>query len=323
MSGADPLSRALWVLGLALTIVAVGLTTRRLEAAASSTVVPFLVLGAVIAGAVVVDGLGLFGWASRMLTRSCSGVGLRMALLGFAAIVSAGVNLDVAVAVVVPTALRAVRHQGESGDLAIAVALTANAASFLLPTSNPSTLLVLSRAPMPPGAYIARSWIAWLMVTVYTVVTLGLLACRQRSTRRVIKAEHAARLRPSMLLDLIPMFACATAIRSLIGISGLVVSGGAVHAMAITTALDLAVNNLPAAAAVHPSGDASVWGAILGLAVGPNAFITASLASLIARKLAISEGAHFSITRFAFLGVLMVPAQLALADLGLHLSGAL
>src|SRR5256885_13301300 len=39
---------------------------------------------------------------------------------------------------------------------AFACALVANAASFLLPVSNPANLLVLSSAPLPLGAFLVR-----------------------------------------------------------------------------------------------------------------------------------------------------------------------
>ena len=44
-------------------------------------------------------------------------------------------------------------------------AITANAASFLLPTSNLTNLLVLSRSPLPMWTYLGESWVAWLAVS--------------------------------------------------------------------------------------------------------------------------------------------------------------
>jgi Na+/H+ antiporter NhaD/arsenite permease-like protein len=59
------------------------------------------------------------------------------------------VNLDVAVVFAVPVALTVARQRRlRAGRLAMATALTADATSFLLPTSNLTTLLILGRAPL-------------------------------------------------------------------------------------------------------------------------------------------------------------------------------
>jgi len=59
-------------------------------------------------------------------------------------VLSALVNLDVAVVVAMPVALRAgQRLDLPAGRLGIAVAMVANAASFFLPTSNLTNLLLL------------------------------------------------------------------------------------------------------------------------------------------------------------------------------------
>ena len=95
-------------------------------------------------------------------------------VLAFTAVVSGLANLDVAVVVAMPVALQAAHRRGLSaGRLAVAVAMTANAASFLLPTSNITNLLLLGRIPLPTPAYVSDSWLPWLLVTgsVATLIT--------------------------------------------------------------------------------------------------------------------------------------------------------
>src|SRR6266436_4488358 len=76
----------------------------------------------------------------------------------------------VAVVVAMPAALEAARRHGlPAGRLAVAVAITANAASFLLPTSNITSLLLLGRTSPPALAYLRGSWLAWLLVVAVTV----------------------------------------------------------------------------------------------------------------------------------------------------------
>ena len=78
------------------------------------------------------------------------------------ALLSALVNLNVAVVVAMPVALRTRLRRGLSADrLAVAVAMMANAASFLLPTSNITNLLLLGRMPLATAAYLSDSWLPW------------------------------------------------------------------------------------------------------------------------------------------------------------------
>src|SRR5262249_6040383 len=51
-------------------------------------------------------------------------------------------------------------------------ALVANAASFLLPVSNPANLLVLSRAPLGLFAFVARLFVPSLLALATTLIGL-------------------------------------------------------------------------------------------------------------------------------------------------------
>jgi len=289
--------------------------------AARGTADPFLTLAGIILAAALADHVGLFRLlASLLVPERASRYAAAAAVLAFTALLSALVNLDVAVVVAMPVALRASRRSGlPAGWLATAVAVTANAASFLLPTSNITTLLVLGRAPLSTGAYVAESWLPWLFVTAMTVgvLTAAVGWGRGGQTRPVATA-----LSPRAVLDLTPMFLAASAIRALLG-AGLVLHGTFAEQLASGSALASLINNLPAAAAVRAVGSSGRWAAVLAMAVEPHLFITGAVATLICPRIARDGGAALSAWPFSALGLALVPAQLATAALGLRVAGVL
>jgi len=104
-------------------------------------------------------------------------------------------NLDVAVVIALPVALSAGRCLGLPAiRLALAVAMTANAASFLLPTSNITNLLLLGRAPLTTAAYVGDSWLPWILVIA---VTLGALPIWTDAARRRAKPTPSPTARSS------------------------------------------------------------------------------------------------------------------------------
>jgi arsenical pump membrane protein len=274
--------------------------------------------------------------------------------LGLTALLSGLVNLDVAVVVAVPATLAVARERGlAAGRLAVAAALTANATSFLLPTSNLTTLLVLAHAPLPGWTYLRDSWMAWLLVAALTVGALSAVTHADRRAGAAAPAGgEATRDWPAFrstphpshgpaaggrarrtggaglgkvtlaLVDLVPMFVAAAAIRALLG-GGVTLTGGWVGQLGMASGLAAGADNLPAAAAVVASRGPSIWAAVLGLAIGPNLVVTGSVASLIARRITLSHGVGFGVVRFSLLGASLLPLQLAVAVIGLHFTGAI
>lgn len=125
-----------------------------------------------------------------------------------------------------PVTLEAARrHCMSAGRLAVAVAITANAASFLLPTSDITSLLLLGRTSLPALAYLRGSWLAWLLVVAVTVGSLsGWLARAGTGPPRASSARPSGRA----ALDLVPMFAAASAIRAILATAigpGLLLTG--------------------------------------------------------------------------------------------------
>jgi arsenical pump membrane protein len=302
-------------------VIAGALRPAAYAAAATATARPFAILAAIIAASALAGRLGAFRiLSSSLIPVRGAQVGTTAAVLGLAAVLSALVNLDVAVVVAVPVALRVARRRGLAADrLAIAVAATANAASFLLPTSNITNLLLLGRVPLGTSAYVADSWLPWILVTAITVGPLAWWAARG-SPGQVQDAGAGPCVRA--VLDLVPMFGIASGIRALLG-SGIALPGSFISQFVKAAALACAASNLPAAAALVPAGTTGLWAAILATTMGPNLLITGSVATLIARRIARDSGARLTARRFSTVGLALVPAQLAAAALGLYLTGAL
>ncbi len=320
----DRLPVVLWTAAALLTAAAACWRPAALLPAARATLGPFATLAAIIAGSVLAGRLGVFGALARLLIPDRAPRAVAAAsVLGFTALLSGLVNLDVAAVVAMPVALQASgQHRMPAGRLAVAVAITANAASFLLPTANITTLLLLGRTPLPALAYLRSSWPAWLLVTA---ITLGpLSAWLARAGPGPARPARAACDRPSArtALDLMPMFLAASAIRALLA-HGIALQTSFAGQLAAGTALAAGLNNLPTAAALHPAGPAGLWAAILATAIGPDLLITGSVATLICRRIARHAGTALSAWQFTAIGAALIPAQLAAAILGLHLTGAL
>jgi Na+/H+ antiporter NhaD/arsenite permease-like protein len=303
----DPLRCAVWGSAAGLTVAALLIDPLRLWPVARATAGPFLTLAVLISSGLLADRTGLFRVLARLLIPADSPPRVAFAMvLVFTAILSGVVNLDVAVVVALPVALRVAGQTRVSASrLRLATALTANAASFLLPTSNLTTLLILSRSPMSTLEYVRGSWAAWLLVCVLTVCGLTLALARPGGV------GHGVADRPMTiwaLLDLVPLFVCASATRALLGV-GLTLQGRFAGQLGEGFVFAAAANNLPAAAAVHPSGPGGTWAAVLAMAIGPNLLITGSIATIICRRIARDEGASFGIATFSLLGLIAVPCR--------------
>jgi Na+/H+ antiporter NhaD/arsenite permease-like protein len=223
-----------------------------------------------------------------------------------------------------PIAIQVAAQRGLSAArLVVATALTANATSFLLPTSNLTNLLVLDRSPISVLEYVRQGWAAWLLVTVLTVACLVLVIWRSpKNPQELPSRSMAARPIVPTILDLLPMFLIASAIRALLG-RGLMLHGGFVAQFVVGSLLAAGANNLPAAAAVGIPALDVPWAAILAMAMGPNLLITGSIASIICRRSALDLGVRFESGTFSALGAAMLPLQFlgALAGLALMRSG--
>jgi arsenical pump membrane protein len=320
----------IWAAGVVLAVIAAALGPGATAAAARATAGPFVTLAAIILASALAGRAGAFqALAGLLIPVRGPRVAAATGVLALTAVLSALVNLDVAVVVAMPVALRAAARRGLPADrLAVAVAVVANAASFLLPTSNVTNLLLLGRVPLSTPAYLQDSWLPWILVTAITVGPLAMWAAHAdpTSAREDPSARSKAPAREGSsaraVLDLVPMFLIASAIRALLG-PGLALHDGFTGQLAGGTMLACAAGNLPAAAAMVPAGPEGLWAAILAATIGPNLLVTGSVATLIARRIARDGGAGLGAGRFSAVGAVLVPAQLAAAVLGLHVTGAL
>jgi arsenical pump membrane protein len=318
----DPIIWVVWALAVAATCAELALRPSAFASGAGASATPFLILAAVIAGAAVADRAGVFRRLARaFVPGSAPPRPTVAAVLLFTALLSGLVNLDVAVVIAVPVALGVARRTGVSGGwLAVAVALTANATSFLLPTSNVTTLLVLSSSPAGVSNYLGHSWIPWILTTSLTVIVLSLLVPRGRASDGGEIPAGGVGL--GAIVDLVPMFLVASAIRGVIA-GGISLHGPFLEQVTAGSMLAAGLNNLPAAAAVRSAGPAGSWAAILAMGLGPNLLLTGSVATLISRRLARGGGASLRAGRFTVLGGVLLPLQLGAAMLGLRLAGVL
>ena len=204
----DPLRVAIWTAAVIVAVIAVARGPDASAAAARATAGPFATLAAIILASALADRLGAFRILARALIPARGTTTSVGAVLAFTALLSALVNLDVAVVVAMPVALRVAQRQGLSaGRLAVAVAMMANAASFLLPTSNITNLLLLGRMPLTTPAYISDSWLPWILVTAVTLGPLAMWAAHAAPGQaRAIATGPSARA----VLDLVPMFLLAS-----------------------------------------------------------------------------------------------------------------
>jgi Na+/H+ antiporter NhaD/arsenite permease-like protein len=320
-SSCDPLRVIIWAAGILLAVITAAVRPDASASAAAATARPFATLAAIILASVLADRLGAFRIAaSALISARGPKITVAAAVLILTALLSALVNLDVAVVVGTPVAMRtAVRRGLPAARLAVAVAVMANAASFLLPTSNITNLLLLCRLPLPTLVYLRDSWLPWILVTA---VTLAPLAWWAATTQTGQARAAAARPGARAVLDLVPLFLIATGIRTLLG-TGLALHGSFTSQLAHGAMLACAASNLPAAAAILPAGAQGLWAAVIATTIGPNLLITGSVATLITRRIACEAGARLPAWQFSTTGAALVPAQLAAATLGLHLTGAL
>jgi arsenical pump membrane protein len=324
VSRLDPLAAVLWTAG-GLLLVSDVWVGRSLEAAFRSTIEPFLTLAAVIAIGWGAMRLGLFDrLAERLLRMTTSRTTIVVTLLSLTALLSGIVNLDVAVVVAMPLVLGMAPGIGVGrGVMALAVASIANATSILLPTSNLTTLLVRGSAA-GSGAFLAGWWLAWLGVCVVAVAAWTWFALHRGPDASAATPPIAPIARSWSLgriaRDLGAMFVIAVGLRALFP-AGVQLVGGFARIAATGSVFAAVGNNLPVAAVIRmaPSG---IWPAILAMAIGPNLLLTGSVATVICRRLAREEGSDVSARSFTIAGLLLTPPLIAVAYIGLRITGA-
>ncbi|MBV8370030.1 MAG: arsenic transporter [Candidatus Eremiobacteraeota bacterium] len=122
---------------------------------------------------------GVFEWIAAWAVRAAGGSRGRLLALVYAAgaCTTAFLSNDATIVVLTPAVLQAVaRTDARPHAYVFACALVANAASFVLPISNPSNLLFFAHAGVPPlGSWLMSFGLAALASIALTYAALALL----------------------------------------------------------------------------------------------------------------------------------------------------
>jgi len=94
-----------------------------------------------------------------------------------------------------------------------------------------------------------------------------------------------------------------------------------IHTAVVGAVFSVLVNNLPAASLLAARVPPRPFALLVGLNIGPNLFVTGSLAWLLWLRSAKSAGAHPSIARASLLAAVAVPLSMAAALGMLALNG--
>jgi arsenical pump membrane protein len=197
------------------------------------------------------------------------------------------------------------------------------------------TTAVLTTEPERPVLGVGLVAIAVVTVLVVAlrapalpVAAVGVVAVLIRSRRRDRPQGPSARAALQVLgvPVLVGLFGLAVALgtlgRSWSGPATLLSHLDAWGTAAVAALTSVLVNNLPAASLLAARQPPHPFALLIGLNVGPNLFVTGSLAWILWLRAAKSAGGHPDVRRASLLGVASVPLAIAAAVGVLVLSGA-
>jgi arsenical pump membrane protein len=316
-------------LGLVGLIAAFTVSPTDAPSAAAQNWSPFvLVTGLLLIGLVAADD-GLFAAAGHQLARlSSSGTVLFVGATAMIAVVTAVLNLDTSVAFLTPVLVYAAKSRGEGeAPILYGCLLLSNAGSLFLPGSNLTNLIVLGHVRLTGAAFLARMWAPALAALL---VTAGVVAVLERRSLRVNTKELTQSDRPTLGLGLLAVTAATLLVLVLrspalpvlaVGVVaiGIRLAAGrdqlrhVVRGLGVPILFGLLVNNLPAASLLAARTPDHPFALLIGLNLGPNLFVTGSLAWMLWLRAARSAGAQPSIAQASRIGVLAVPLSMAAA----------
>ncbi len=164
---------------------------------------------------------------------------------------------------------------------------------------------------------------AWAALAGVVVLGARALAQRRTSVAALARAADAPFLLFVLSLGIVVQAVTANGLGS--ALRPLVPAGTALPALlgvaALAAALANVINNLPAVLILlplaAPAGPGAILAVLLGVNIGPNLTYTGSLATLLWRRVLRQHGSGPSLGEFTRLGLLTVPAGLAIAVLAL------
>lgn len=187
------LSEAWWACGGALLLLALGrISAGAALAAAGAGIQVYLFLAGMMLLAELAREEGVFDWIAGAAVRRARGSCARLFLLVYLAGIGVTVLLsnDATAVVMTPAVLAAVRRaRVEPRPHLLACAFVANAASFVLPISNPANLVVFGNRLPPLREWIARFGVSALAAVAATFFALRLV--ERAELRGAIAAEDS------------------------------------------------------------------------------------------------------------------------------------
>lgn len=176
------------VLLLLLRLIPLHLAAR---AAAQGTDVYLFLIGMMLLSALAREH-GVFAWLSSAAVRRADGSGARLFTLvyGIGALVTIAMSNDATAVVLTPAILAAVRKaKAEPLPCLFACALIANAASFVLPISNPANLVVFQHAMPPLARWLLAFGLPSILSIAATYAVLRLMFRRQLAAAIQLEAD--------------------------------------------------------------------------------------------------------------------------------------
>ena len=187
------LPEAIWAVGGAAALLAFGLIPPSVAlAGVAKGLDVYLFLAGMMLLAEVARRDGLFDWLARLATAFARGSPARLFALvyGVGVVVTALLSNDATAVVLTPAVLAATAAAKVKDPLpyAFICAFIANAASFLLPISNPANLVVFGGGHMPP----LTDWIARFLAPSVAAIAVT-YAALYWTQRRALAEESLAR----------------------------------------------------------------------------------------------------------------------------------
>lgn len=186
---------------------------------------------------------GVFDWIAEIAVRRARGSSSRLFFLIYLAgtIVTALLSNDATAVVLTPAVLAAVRRaRVHPRPCLLACAMIANAASFLLPISNPANLVVFQSHLPPLGSWLRVLFLPAMAAVAATFFCLRFLERRQLA-EPVAASQIPCRLDPAGRLALLGILIAAAALLVASGFGiplGAPTLGAAILAMILVSTLD-------------------------------------------------------------------------------------
>jgi arsenical pump membrane protein len=199
------IGEAIWIGAGAVLLILFRLIPIRLAAQAvgKGTDVYFFLIGMMLL-AELARHEGVFDWVADIAVRRARGSASRLFLLIYitGVIVTALLSNDATAVVLTPAILAAVRRaQVEPKPYLLACALIANAASFLLPVSNPANLVVYGNH-LPPLASWLRIFLLPSLASIAVTYLCLYFLCRKPLASQIHSPQEPVSLTPAGRLAL-------------------------------------------------------------------------------------------------------------------------